>query len=187
MLDFGQRGRFDAAEFSNTAGRDNISVPVHIHTSTGLALTPEQREAQKERLGRALRDDLLELGEAHARAVVLIDTFEQISTEMRAWLERWLFEPLCQARNVMLVIAGRPQQPDFPLRSYFAQPHRWSYLLETVERFPPFAHDEVRTFFHRQGVFVGIEERHLLALACENPAMMRLMADQLRQIPGSAR
>ena len=178
-VDFGRHGRFNEAEVSDIAGRDNISVSVNA--AAGFALTPEQREAQKERLGRALRDDLLELGEAHARAVILIDTFEQISTEMRAWLERWLFEPLCQAHNVMLVIAGRPQHPDFPLRSYFEQPHRWSYLIETVERFPPFAHAEVQIFFHRQGVPIALEEYHLLAAACENPALMRLLADQLRQ------
>lgn len=183
-VDFGRRGRFDEAEVSGTAGRDNISVSVNA--PTGLALTPEQREAQKEKLGRALRDDLRELGAADARAVILIDTFEQVYPEMRAWLERWLFEPLCrEVQNVMLVIAGRPDHPDYPpLRPYFEHPHRWGYLVSTIERLAPFSHAEVLTFFHGQGISIAKEEHHFLNIACENPARMWQFVDWLKQ--GSA-
>lgn len=183
-VDYGRRGDFKEAEFSGVAGRDNISVSVN--TATGFVLTPEQREAQKEALGRALRDDLMELGESTARAVVLIDTFEKISLEMRRWLERWLFEPLChEVRNVIVVIAGRPNHPEYPpLRPYFSYPHRWGYLVHTIERFAPFTHNEILAFFRGQGLSVTIEETHLLTLARENPARMRNLADWLRQMQG---
>ncbi|MGC9397470.1 MAG: hypothetical protein ACP5J4_21705 [Anaerolineae bacterium] len=180
-VDYGRRGNFTEAGFSDTAGRDNISVSF----SAASGPTPEQREAQKERLGRALRDDLSELGTANARTVILIDTFEQVypDIKLRAWLERWLFEPLCrEVQNVMLVIAGRPDHPEYPaLRPYFEHPHRWGHLVSTIERLAPFNHDEVLTFFHGQGISIPKVERSIINIACENPARMWLLVDWLKQ------
>ena len=41
--------------------------------------------------------------------VLIFDTFEQISSETRNWLDEWLFEHLFDRfPNLVVVIAGRP-------------------------------------------------------------------------------
>ncbi len=179
-VDFGRRGRYADAEVSDIGGRDNVSVRIgDVH---GGAPHPDQEERYRAEMGRALLRDLTDLVETHPQVVLLIDTFEHVSDAMWVWLERWLFDPLRrELPHAVLVVTGRPQ-----CRGFFERPHRWGYLITTVERFSPLSHEDVLLHYNRRGLTVPASEASLLEIARVSPARMAQIGEWLEQVKEGA-
>jgi hypothetical protein len=182
-VDFGRRGRFADAEIAETTGRDHVNVSVgHV---TGGHPSPAQEAHHRAAMGRALRDDVAGLAEAHRHVVVLVDTFEELLEEACAttcrWLEHWLFDSLRDAwPHVLLVVAGRP-----PCQAFFSQPHpSWKRLIDPVV-FTPIGDQDILTHFRKRGLTVSEQETSLLQIARLSPARMAALGDLLEQAQGS--
>jgi len=181
-MGFGSRNRFDDAELSGMAGRDNFNMK--MGDVTGGGPTPEQRAQQHFNMGRALRSDLAAL----PRVAVLIDTFEHAPDETCAWLGRWLLEPLRrELANVVLVVAGRPD--DRPDRDdFFHRPRLWSNLIHR-SNFKPLTDDDILTHYYNRGLRVTKEESPIVLdlVHAGGPASMTKIGDWLSSSRGGPR
>ena len=154
-VDMGRRGRFDGADIQAT-GRDAIHFDLG-----GFPLPLTDPVQQRAEMGRALCSDLARLG----RVLLLLDTFDHASGELRAWLNRWLFEPLRrELPEARVVVAGRPE-----CRAFF-QNRLWSGLVQSVERLTPLSGQHVLSYCIKLGLRVTADDRAFIQIACHSPA-----------------
>ena len=115
--------------------------------------------------------------------VVLIDTFEKTLEETRAWLERWLFDPLrSDLAHVFVVVAGRPEEG---CRSFFERPCLWSGLVTCIEGFAPFSDADIMDYHEKRGCTVTEAELQTLRpVAHMSPKLMAGVADALLEKGG---
>jgi hypothetical protein len=174
-INWGQRGRFEGADVSDVAARDNI----HIGDVHETALGPDREARWRDEMGRALRDDLAQMSETHSRVVLLVDTFEQAQRTCR-WLERWLFDALRrELAHVLVVVAGRPQCDEF-----FASNRPWSRLIAPLP-LTPLSDDDIEEHLHQCGFSISDAEWPLLLkMARPSPGAMARVADLLDQAEG---
>jgi hypothetical protein len=117
------------------------------------------------------------LAASHDRVVLLLDTFDHVSEDTCAWLERWLFEPLRrELAHLLVVAAGRPQ-----CRPFFDRPRLWSSLVTTIDNFTPLTDEDILTHYRRRGVPVSETETSLLQIARLGPARMADIGNWLEQ------
>jgi hypothetical protein len=147
-VDIGEKSRLEDAKFERFSGRDQIEI-----TTGDIVYIADQSEVRQERrmyeMGRAFQFGLSRMC-SQKRVVLLLDTFECVTSETRGWLDDWVFDCVLDLYpNLIIIIAGRPE-----LYGYLNQPKPWKAMLRIREIFDPPEEDDIREFARNQGITI---------------------------------
>ncbi len=124
-------------------------------------------------MGRAFMTDMGRMCQER-QMVLIFDTFEQISSETRNWLDEWLFEHLFdQFPNLVVVIAGRPD-----IHEYVKQPRPWKSIMHVHETFSTPEETDIRDYLAKNNLKVtDAEVLTFLTAACYTMSVMSKLRD----------
>lgn len=176
-IDFGSKGHFEAANLDSISGRDQIKVNVgNISYHEKQSQSAIRQKRLMDEMGRAFRSDLTQICTQN-RMVILLDTYEQASLEMRKWVEEWIFDCLLDRYpNLFIIVASRPN-----LYDYFSQPRPWHTLMCLRTKFNPPQEEDIQKYTRIWGFnIVGTELRPFVVVANHSMATLAKLRDAYR-------